>query len=146
MQQYTWDSQPGLPCSLVPKGQVALYHNHPAGRQEKESSPGSALPGKISPRFARRQQQGGRASWQPNREVSVRLPTKAVMEVVAVLVPECSQLRVSLVVDILTLETYSRKYDHEGVDFLINLWLLTEASPRSALPQLFPQLGSTYMP
>ena len=43
------------------------------------------------------------------------------MEVVAVLVPECSQLRVSLVVDILTLEIYSRKYDHEGVDFLINL-------------------------
>lgn len=97
--------------------------------RKKESSPGTALPSKTSPRFAFGQQQGGRAPWQPGREVPRRLPTKAVMEVVAVLVPRCSQLRISLIVDILTLATYSRKYNHEGADFLINLWLFTEASP-----------------
>lgn len=140
MQQYTPDGQPGLACSLVPKGQVALYSNHPAGRQEEGELTGSALPNKTSPRFARGQQRGGRPSWQPDRKVPVRLPTKVVLEVMAVLVPECSWLRISSIVDILTLETYSRKYDHEGVDFLISLWLFTEVFPRSVPPQLFWQL------
>lgn len=143
MQQYTRDGQPGLPAPGFWTDKLpSIITTQQEGR--KESLPGSASPIKTSPRFTHGQQQGGRASWQPDREVPVRLPTKAVMEVVTVLVQGCSQLRISLVVDILTLATQSRKYDHEGAHFLINLWLFTEASPRSASPQLFPQLWSTY--